>query len=193
MIVIRWHDMKIGVMGAKGSFSEQAGEKYRDKENLKDAEIMPLISAENVLAALNKGEIDIGIFPIENSNGGIVIEAVHAMAKYTFAIEKMFEMDVHHMLIVKAGITASHIKTICSHDQALKQCRMYVKRVWGDAEIVPYADTAKAAADLASGILSDKTAVIAPRRAAELYGLEILEESIQDLKYNYTTFVVARK
>ncbi len=180
-------------MGAKGSFSEQAGEKYRDKENLKDAEIMPLISAENVLAALNKGEIDIGIFPIENSNGGIVIEAVHAMAKYTFAIEKMFEMDVHHMLIVKAGITASHIKTICSHDQALKQCRMYVKRVWGDAEIVPYADTAKAAADLASGILPDTTAVIAPRRAAELYDLEILEESIQDLKYNYTTFVVAKK
>jgi prephenate dehydratase len=114
------------------------------------------------------------------------------MAKYNFEIETMFELDIHHMLLVKPNVTASHITTICSHDQALKQCRMYVKRTWPDAEIIPYADTAKAAADLASGELPDTTAVIAPRQAAELYGLQILEESIQDLKFNYTTFVVAK-
>jgi prephenate dehydratase len=185
--------MKIGVMGARGSFSEQAGELYLKKENLDAGEILPLISAENVLTALNKGEIDRGIFPIENSNGGIVIEAVYAMAKHNFEIEQMFELDVHHMLLVKPHVTSSHIDTIASHDQALKQCRMYLKRVWPEAEIVPYADTAKAAEDLASGVLPDTTAVIAPRRAAELYGLEILEESIQDLKFNYTVFVVAKK
>jgi prephenate dehydratase len=105
----------------------------------------------------------------------------------------MFEMDVHHMLIVKPGVTASHINSVASHDQALKQCRMYLKRVWGEAEITPYADTAKAAEDLAAGILPDTTAVIAPRRAAEMYGLQILEESIQDLKFNYTVFVVAKR
>jgi prephenate dehydratase len=184
--------MKIGVMGAKGSFSEQAGELYLQKEQVKQGLIVPLVSAENVLAALHKGEIDRGIFPIENSNGGIVIEAVNAMAKYNFEIETMFELDIHHMLLVKPNVTASHITTICSHDQALKQCRMYVKRTWPDAEIIPYADTAKAAADLANGELPDTTAVIAPRQAAELYGLQILEESIQDLKFNYTTFVVAK-
>jgi len=180
--------MKIGVMGARGSFSEQAGESYDPQ-----GEIIPLVSALNVLHALSAGEIERGIFPIENSNGGIVIEAVHAMAKYNFEIEKMFELDVHHMLLVKPGVTASHIRTISSHDQAIKQCRMYVKRIWGEADIVPYLDTAKAAEDLASGVLVDTTAVIAPRRCAELYGLEILEESIQDLKYNYTTFIVAKK
>jgi prephenate dehydratase len=181
-------NMKIGVMGARGSFSEQAGETYAPQ-----GVIVPLISAENVLRALSAGEIDRAIFPIENSNGGIVIEAVHAMAKYNFKIEKMFELDVHHMLLVMPGVTATHIKTISSHDQAIKQCRMYVKRKWGEADIVPYQDTAKAAEDLANGTLPDTTAVIAPRRCAELYGLEILEESIQDLKYNYTTFVVAQK
>jgi prephenate dehydratase len=184
--------MKIGVMGARGSFSEQAGELYVKKSGLENTQIMPLISAENVLTALNKGEIDRAIFPIENSNGGIVIEAVYAMAKHTFEIEEMFELDVHHMLLVRAGMTASHINTIASHDQALKQCRMYLKRMWPACDITPYADTAKAAEDLASGILPDTTAVIAPRRAAELYGLEILEESIQDLKFNYTVFVVAK-
>jgi len=184
--------IKIGVMGAHGSFSEQAGKKYLHDIN-KTGEILPLISAEAVLSAVEDGQVERGIFPIENSNGGIVLEAVYAMAKHRFAIEKMFEIDVHHMLLVKAGITASHITAISSHDQALKQCRMYLKRIWGEADIKPYADTAKAAADLATGILPDTTAVIAPRGCASLYGLEILEESIQDLKFNYTVFVVAYK
>lgn len=185
--------MKIGVMGPRGSFSEQAGELYVKKEQVNEGEILPLISAENVLTALDKGEIDRGIFPIENSNGGIVLEAVYAMARHNFEIEQMFELDVHHMLLVKPNVTASHINTISSHDQALKQCRMYIKRTWPEADITPSADTAKAAEDLASGILPDTTAVIAPRQAAELYGLQILEESIQDLKFNYTVFVVATK
>lgn len=180
--------MKIGVMGAKGSFSEQAGETYAPH-----CEVVPLVSAENVLSALTKGEIDKGILPIENSNGGIVVEAVQAMAKYIFEIERMFELDIHHMLLVKPGVTASHIKTISSHDQALKQCRMYIRRVWPAAEILPYADTAQAASDLADGKLPDTTAVIAPRQCAELYGLEVLEESIQDLKFNYTTFIVVNR
>ena len=185
--------MKIGIMGAEGSFSEKAAETYIVDQNISDGEIIPLINAETVLGHVEQGIVDVGIFPIENSNGGIVIEAVHAMAKHKFAIERMFEIDVHHMLLVQPGVTASSIKTVSSHDQALKQCRMYLKRAWADAEIEPYADTAKAAADLGSGVLPATTAVIAPRRCAELYGLEILEESIQDLKYNYTMFVVATK
>jgi prephenate dehydratase len=183
--------MKIGVMGAKGSFSERAGEMYIEQTGAVGAEVVPLITAENVLSALRDKEIDRGIFPIENSNGGIVIEAVHAMAKYTFSIEKMFELDVHHMLLVKPGTTAAMITTISSHDQALKQCRMYLKRMWPEADIEPYNDTAKAAEDLGDGTLPDTTAVIAPRQCAEMYGLQILEESIQDLKFNYTTFIVA--
>jgi len=182
---------RIGVMGAHGSFSEQAGERYLREQCDDLGVVVPLITAENVLAALESGAIERGIFPIENSNGGIVIEAVHAMAKYRFAIERMFELDVHHMLLVKPGTTASHITAISSHDQALKQCRMYLKRIWGSADIVPYADTAKAAEDLGNGTLPDTTAVIAPRSCATLYDLDILEESIQDLKYNYTTFIVA--
>jgi len=191
-----WYDAqmkKVGVMGARGSFSEKAGEEYLNQEKITDGDIVPLVNAESVLAALEEGTIDVGIFPIENSNGGIVIEAVHAMAKHRFTIERMFEIDVHHMLLVKPGMTASHITAVSSHDQALKQCRMYLKRVWPSADIVPYIDTAKAAEDLSSGVIPDTTAVIAPRRCAELYGLQVLEESIQDLKFNYTVFVVATK
>jgi prephenate dehydratase len=185
--------MVIGVMGAKGSFSEEAGRLYAHKGNLKKYSLSYLISAENVLAALEAGEIELGIFPIENSNGGVVLEAVHAMAKHRFAIKKMFEMDVHHCLLVKKGTTAEKIKTITSHDQAIKQCRMYLRRMWPKVKIRGYEDTAKAAADLAADKLPASTAVIAPRAAAAVYGLDVLEESIQDLKFNYTSFIAAAR
>ena len=180
-------------MGAEGSFSQEAAEKYIEKEELQNTEIAFLVSAENVLSKLETGEIDLGVFPIENSNGGIVIEAVHAMAKHRFQVKKLFEIDVHQNLLVLPGTKADSITLITSHDQALKQCRMYLKRVWPGVDIEEYADTAKAAADLANGTLSSTTAVIASKKAAELYGLEVLEESIQDLKFNYTSFVVAER
>jgi len=186
--------MKIGIMGAPGSFSEQAAEQYQ-RTFLGDEtiEIEALVNAEAVLTAVENGTVDRGIFPIENSNGGIVIEAVHAMAAHRFAIERMFELDVHHMLLVRPGIDPASITTITSHDQAIKQCRMYLRRHWADAAIEVYADTAKAAQDLSNGTLSATTAVIAPRRCAKLYDLDIIEESIQDLKFNYTAFLVATK
>jgi len=178
-------------MGDFGSFSEMAGEMYINDNQISEAEIVPLISAQNVLSELEAGRIDKGIFPIENSNGGIVMEAVYAMAEHNFEIEKMFELDVSHNLLVKAGVTASEINKITSHDQALKQCRMYLKRRWPTADILPFKDTAAAAKALHDGELTADTAVIASKRAASLYGLDILEEAIQDLKFNYTTFVVA--
>ncbi|MDE2213079.1 MAG: prephenate dehydratase [Patescibacteria group bacterium] len=183
----------IGISGARGSFSEEAARTYAHKNSLKRYEIRYLITVENVLAALEQGSISTGIFPIENSNGGIVIEAVYAMAKHRFSIKKIFEIDVHHNLLVKKGTRADKIKIITSHDQALKQCRMYLKRVWPKVKVVEYADTAKAAEDLAKGKLPSTTAVIASRAAALRNKLDILEESIQDLKFNYTSFIVAVK
>lgn len=185
--------MKIGIMGARGSFSEEAAQKYCYEEGIHDAELQYLVSAENVLASLEEGKSDLGIFPIENSNGGVVIEAIYAMAKHRFEVKKMFELDVHHMLIAKKGVNPQEITTITSHDQALKQCRMYLKRKWPDVDIEAYADTAKAAEDLASGTLPETTAVIASTAAAEIYDLQIIDESIQDLKFNYTSFIVAQR
>jgi prephenate dehydratase len=188
------HTMKIGVSGARGSFSEEAARTYvRKYLKNKKVSLEYLVSAENVLTAVEQGNVEVGIMPIENSNGGIVIEAVYAMAKHRFAVKKIFEIDVHHCLLVKNGATAGSIKKILSHDQALKQCRMYLKRRWSTVKLEEYADTAQAAADLANGKLPKHCAVIASRNAAEAYGLSILEESIQDLKFNYTSFIAATK
>jgi prephenate dehydratase len=185
--------IKIGVMGGVGSFSEEAANYYCQKNNIVGYGLEYLITAENVLRTLSDGGIELGIFPIENSNGGIVYESVHAMAKYNFVIENMFEIDIRHCLLARKNTNISEIKKIASHQQALKQCRMYLKRKWPYVDLQEYKDTAEAARDLGSGVLSEDTAVIAPRICAKLYDLDILEEGIQDLKFNFTTFIAAKK
>jgi len=183
----------IGICGAKGSFSEAAAKQYVKKMEIGAHDIVYLITAEAVLNAVQHGEVDKGVFPIENSNGGIVIEAVYAMAAHIFTIEKMFEIDVQHTLLVYPGKTAESIRTVSSHDQAIKQCRMYLKRKWPSVDIKEYPDTAQAAKDLSVGILPKTVAIIAPALCAKLYGLDILEEGIQDLKFNYTSFLAVTK
>lgn len=183
----------IGISGARGSFSEEAARTYAHKIGLKSHKLAYLVSVENVLQALEDGAVTLGVFPIENSNGGIVIEAVHAMSKHNFHIKKLFEIDIHMNLLVKKGTKPQQIRKIVSHDQALKQCRFYLKRRWPKVRIEEYPDTAKAAADLATGVLPPSVAVIASRAAAKVYKLELLEESIQDLKFNFTSFIAAVK
>ena len=82
---------------------------------------------------------------------------------------------------------------IASHDQALKQCKMYLRRVWPGVEIREWADTADAVRAIKEGELPKTAAAIAPRKAAELYKMKILKEGIQDLKFNFTTFLAVRK
>ena len=185
--------LKIGVSGNRGSFSEEAANYYCSKNNLQDYEIVYLLNVQNTLIALNKEEINKAIFPIENSNGGIVYEAVYAMSKNNFNIENIFEIDIKMNLLVLPGTKANDIVKIVSHQQALKQCRMYLRRMWPEVELEEYSDTATSAKDLSEGVLPKNTAVITPRVCAEIYGLEILEEGIQDLKFNFTTFIAATK
>ena len=190
---VKFGRMKIGISGEKGSFSEQAANTYAQKNKIDDYEIVYLVDAENVLTSLDNGEIDKGIFPIENSNGGIVTEFVYAMAGHIFNIETMFEIDVQQCLLAKKGKNISDIKKIVSQRQALRQCRMYLKRKWENMDLEEYIDTAKSAHDLGVGIIPENCAVIAPFGCAELYGLDVLEEGIQDLKFNFTTFLVVTK
>ena len=185
--------MRIAVSGAHGSFSEEAGKEYCRVHGIENPELVYLVTAENVLAAVEDGVVDRGIVPIENSTGGVVIEAIYALAKHIVHIEKMFEIVVKQNLLVFPGTTREEITTITSHDQAIKQCRMYLKRMFPTADIAEYPDTAQAAKDLGKGILPKNTAIIAPKACATLYGLEVMEENINDLKFNVTNFLVVIK
>lgn len=185
--------MKIGVSGGVGSFSEQAGEHYVKTHDLADAEIAPLVRHDSVLKALADGEVDLGIIAVQNSISGIVHSAVYAMSEYLFVSEEFFDIEIDQNLLVKPGTKPSQITTITSQRPAIDQCTSYLKRAWESAEIETYVDTATAAADLEAGTLPATTAVVASKRCAAMYNLEILEESIQDLKHNHTTFLTVSK
>jgi prephenate dehydratase len=180
---------QIAISGIAGSFSEEAAGTYLRKHHL-EAEIAYATTARNVFESVTTGKTALGLVPLENSNGGIVIETVYAAADYLYHIEKIFEIDVHQNLIVVPGTVREDVTSIVSHHQALAQCKFYLRRGWPEAEHVEYADTALAAKDLAAGKLPPTTAIIASEAAAKLYNLEILEPSVQDLKFNFTSFMV---
>lgn len=186
--------MKIGVMGARGSFSEEAGRTYAKKWlKTKDFAVEYLITAEATLAALDSREIDIAILALENSTMGVVQSTVYAMAGHVFSIKRIFSIDVRHCLMIRKETTKKQIKTIVSQDPAIQQCKKYLAKKWPKTKIQLYEDTAKAAEDLANGTLPATCAVIASKAAAQAYGLTIVAESIQDLKNNNTTFIAATK
>ncbi len=179
----------IGISGSAGSFSEEAANHYCHKNGINNYKIKYLISIKNIMEVVKKGEVDCGIFPIENSNSGIVYEAIHTMSKYVFDIDNIFEIDTKHCLLAKPEIKKNEIKKIVSNSQTLKQCSMYLKRKWGNLELQEYSDTASAAKDLHEGKISPDTGVIACKKCSKLYELNLLEEEIQNLKFNFTTFI----
>lgn len=182
--------MRIGVSGIPGSFTEVAARTYAGEA---PAEIEYLTTTATVLDAVEAGTIDVGIFAIENSNGGVVTEYLPAIAEHRFSIDKIFEIPVDHMLLAKKDTNPSDITKIVSQRQALRQCRSYLLRQWPNIEVEEYVDTATAAKDLSEGKLPETAAVVASARAGEIYGLSVLDERIQDLKFNYTVFIAAKK
>ncbi len=182
----------VAISGVPGSFSEEAAHKFMLDQAL-TGELVYAVTADASLAAVADGKAEYAVIPLENHNGGIVYETVYATARYLYEVVSIFEIDVQQNLIVAAGTAKSDVTQIVSHQQGIAQCRFYLKREYPNVEYIEYADTALAAKDLAEGKFAPGTAVIASRRAAELYKLEVLQPSIQDLKFNFTAFLAVTK
>ena len=184
---------KVGIQGLEGSFSEQAAKFYCNKFDIQDFELVYLVSSMNVLNGLNKNEIDVGIFAMENAQGGVVIESVKALAENNCKIIDMFYVEISQNLMAKNSISLGEIEEIHSHEQALKQCKDYLAEKFWSKKLVETDDTAKSAQDLASGKLGDNVAVIASKQSAEKYGLNIVDHDIHDLKKNLTLFLAVER
>ena len=184
---------KVGIQGLEGSFSEQAAKFYCNKFDIQDFELAYLISSMNVLNGLNNNEVDVGIFAMENAQGGVVIESVKALAENNCKILDMFYVEISQNLMAKDNVSLGEIEEIHSHEQALKQCKDYLAEKFWSKKLVETDDTAKSAQDLASGKLADNVAVIASKHSAEKYGLNIIDHDIHDLKKNLTLFLAVER
>jgi prephenate dehydratase len=152
-----------------------------------DCAPVPCPTFEDAFAAVAAGDADLGMIPIENSVAGRVADIHHLMPTSGLHIIGEYFLPIRHQLMAPRGATLDDIKTVESHVMALGQCRNVIRRL-GLRRIVA-ADTAGSAREVAER--KDKTrAAIASRLAAEIYGLDILAEDVEDEAHNTTRFIV---
>ncbi|MBA3296739.1 MAG: prephenate dehydratase [Acidobacteria bacterium] len=175
--------MRIAFQGEPGAFSEAAALRFAP-----GAEVVACRSFEDVFAAVAEGRTTQGILPMENSIGGSIHRNYDLLVEHELPIVGEVELPIEHCLLGRPGMKTSDVKVVYSHPQALAQCERYLERMTG-IEIVAVYDTAGGAKMVAEGTRADAAAV-ASRRAAELFGLGILAESIQDYAVNITRFAL---
>lgn len=180
---------KIAFQGVPGSFSHAAATLL-----FPDCCVYPYESFRDVFEALEKGDADFGLLPVENSSAGSVVEVYDLMLGYQFSIVGSTTLHVHHCLAAPQGVALEDIRTVYSHPQALAQCSdMITAHNW---KPIQHSNTAVAAKMLAkmdkeNGVAD--AAAICSAIAAKMYGLNILQEDIQNNNQNRTRFAALSK
>ena len=175
--------MKVAFQGEPGAFSEEASFGY-----FKSPETIPCESFDAVFEAVAAGNCEYGLIPIENSLAGSIHQNYDLLLRNELHIVGEYFLRVRLCLIAFPGVKKSDIRHILSHPQPLGQSAGYLRKMKG-VTTEPVYDTAGSVKLLrVSG--ERTTAAIASRRAAEIYGMQILQESIEDNPENYTRFLV---
>jgi prephenate dehydratase len=179
----------IGYLGPRGTFTQEALEAALGGEF--DTEL-PYATVPEVLMAVQSGEADSGIVPIENSIEGAVSVTLDTLAFETdLVIQREVVHPVRHRLLARPGVKREEITELVSHPQAAAQCRGYLARWFSEVPVRAANSTAEAALSVSR---SDEPAgAIATELAAEIYGLEVLERDMEDHAQNVTRFVVVGK
>jgi prephenate dehydratase len=173
--------MKISFQGEPGAYSEQAVFNY-----FGDVETVPCESFDAMFDAVVSGKSDAALAPIENSLAGSIHQNYDLLLRHDLHIVGEYFLRVQHCLITNTGVKMEDIKKAISHPQALGQCAAYLRSHGIKAEQVY--DTAGSVKMLKESGARD-VAAIASKRAAELHGMQILEEGIEDNPENYTRFL----
>ena len=153
-------------------------------------EPLPCPTFEDAFNAVQSGKADLAMIPIENTIAGRVADIHYLLPESRLHIIGEYFLPIHFQLMVLPGVDRKEIRTIHSHIHALGQCRKYIRKNGWKAVVA--GDTA-GAAKLVSETGERSMAALAPRLASSLYGLDILEENVEDTDTNVTRFVVLTK
>ncbi|MBI3977713.1 MAG: prephenate dehydratase [Chloroflexi bacterium] len=175
---------RIAYLGPAGTFTEEVTILH-DPTAIRE----PFSSIPAVASAVETGMADEGVVPIENSlEGSVSITLDLLIHESDLLIRQELVLPVRHFLLVRPGTRFEDVRRLVSHPQALGQCRRFIDRCFPKADVVPALSTAAAVEEVAAG--AGDAAAIGTRRAAALYGAEILASNIQDRTENSTRFVV---
>ena len=175
---------RLSYLGPAGTYSEEAAVLY-DPE----ADLVPFPTIPAVCRAVSDGTVDEGIVPIENSIEGSVVYTLDFLISETdLSIFDEVVLPIQHCLMIKPGSDPTRIRTIYSHPQSLGQCRHFIEDNFPGVEPIASLSNSAAVNDMLQS--ESPAAAIAPQRAAELYGAEIIGKGIQDVTNNVTRFVL---
>ena len=175
--------MRIAYQGEPGAYSEAAALRFEPTAELQSCE-----SFETVFSAVADQAATHGILPIENTIGGTIHRNYDLLLQYELPIIGEVKLPIVHNLLALAGTSRDQLRRVYSHPQGLAQCEQFL-RTLDNVEIVATYDTAGSAKMIRDGQLND-TGAIASARAAEVFGLSILDASVQDFAANTTRFLV---
>jgi prephenate dehydratase len=176
---------KVAFQGEPGAYSEQAAFNH-----FGEVETQPCETFDDVFAAVTSGACDMGLIPIENSLAGSIHQNYDLLLRHDLHIVGEYFLRVRHCLIAFEDTEKHNIQRVISHPQALGQCAGYLRSLGVKTE--PVYDTAGSVKMLKAGG-ERTTAAIASKRAAQLYGMKILEEGIEDNQENYTRFLAVSR
>ena len=176
---------RISFQGEPGANSDTAS-----RNVYPDMEPLPCPTFEDALNAVQIGKADLAMIPIENTLAGRVADIHYLLPESKLHIVGEYFLPIHFQLMVLPGVKREEIISVHSHIHALGQCRKYIRKNGWKGVVA--GDTA-GAAKLVSELRDRTMAALAPKLAAELYGLDILERNVEDTDSNVTRFVVLTK
>ena len=176
---------RISFQGEPGANSDTAS-----RNVYPDMEPLPCPTFEDALNAVQIGKADLAMIPIENTLAGRVADIHYLLPESKLHIVGEYFLPIHFQLMVLPGVKREEIISVHSHIHALGQCRKYIRKNGWKGVVA--GDTA-GAAKLVSELKDRTMAALAPKLAAELYGLDILERNVEDTDSNVTRFVVLTK
>ena len=177
----------VAYLGPRGTFSEQAAEKYFTSSNV---DLRPYSSITEVFEAVSMGKTMLGVVPVENSLDGSVHLTLDLLLETDLMACGEVELRIVHNLIVRPGTQLDDVSLIFSHPQALAQCRRFIEKNIPKAKLRQARSTAEAVEMLKD---IENAAAIGTNIAARENKMEILARQIEDDPQNFTRFFILAK
>lgn len=182
---------RVAIQGERGSNSHMAvGAMLGVK-----VDVLPCAISADVVAALESGEADEAVLPIENSLHGSVAEHYDLLLEHSLRLDRESVLQIRHNLLAAPGVRLAEVRRVISHPVALNQCRASLQKLREEMpglEVQPFYDTAGSVKHILQAELRD-TAGVAPLLAAEVYGAAVLREGLEDHTENWTRFHLVRR
>jgi chorismate mutase/prephenate dehydratase len=175
-------ELAVAFLGPLGTYSEEAA--HKQFGGLSNP--VQCASIDEVFRVVAAGQVDYGVVPVENSTEGAVGRTLDLLLQSPLNICGEIELPVHHNLMSRQD-DRTQIRKLYSHAQSLAQCHEWLNRNLPGVELVAVSSNAEAARLAAE---DSQAAAIASKRAAELFGLSLLAESIEDDPRNTTRFLI---